>query len=190
MWARLAGIVTVLALPVVAAAQVSTGAANPVYHGGLEIRPAHGIINQTTGAASFAAGPWTLSPVNESNGVFPAQEAIVIALGEENFRLEPGMVKASRNGRRFSYRAPKGLTRGVRWLRIRLQRDGSYAFRFALRNVDLSRMRISDPVCVPMALIVGDDDGFTGVDLTSSGFTRRLTVRGACDIGDQWPWIR
>lgn len=178
-----------LALPIVAAAQVSTGPASPVYHGGLTIRPAHGVINEDTGSASFTAGPWVLSPVNESNGVFPSQEPILIAIGEESFRIEPGMVKANRKGRKFTYRAPRGLTRGIRQLRIQLQRDGSYAFRFSLRNVDLSRMRISDPVCVPMALIIGDDDGFSGVDLTSNGFSRRLTVRGRCDVGDSWPWV-
>ena len=187
MWSWLARVALLVTLPVVAAAQVSTSAI-PVYHGGLTIRPAHGVINEDTGSASFTAGPWVLSPVNEANGVFPSQEPILIAIGEESFRLEPGMVQANRKGRRFTYRAPKGLTRGIRQLRIQLQRDGSYAFRFSLKNVDLSRMRISDPVCVPMALIVGDDDGFTGVDLTSNGFSRRLTVRGRCDNVDSWPW--
>jgi len=187
MGSCLARVALLVLLPVAAAAQVSTSAI-PVYHGGLTVRPAHGVINENTGRASFSVSNWVLSPVNESNGVFPSQEPILIAIGEESFRIEPGMVKATRKGRRFTYRAPKGLTRGIRQLRIQLQKDGSYAFRFTLKNVDLSRMRISDPVCVPMALIIGDDDGFSGVDLTSNGFSPRLTVRGRCDNVDSWPW--
>lgn len=188
MWSRLAGVLVLLALPVAVVAEVST-VANPVYHGGLDVGPLRGTIalcRHCDGSASVIAGPWILSPVNESNGVFPAAEPIVLAIGEESFRLEPGMVRSNRKGTLFSYRAPRGLRRGIRYLRMRLQPDGSFAFRFALRDIDLSSMKITDPVCKPFALIVGDDDGFISLDLTSRSFSRRLAVRGSC-VSD-WPW--
>jgi hypothetical protein len=106
-----------------------------------------------------------------------------------------GQVKASKNGKTFVYRNPK-VTRGVRLLKIRrLKNDGDgtprYSFTFSLVNIDLSFMVDQYPLCTPMAIIVGDDDGFSGVELDRpGGFTRsRVRVDGACINVADWPWI-
>ena len=49
---------------------------------------------------------WRLGLREDSNGIFPDQEPIVVALGEESFRLEAGSLTRSRNGKVFRYQAP------------------------------------------------------------------------------------
>jgi len=56
--------------------------------------------------------------------------------------------------------------------------------------VDLSQLVLSNPVCQPLAVIVGDDDGFTGADLmTRPAFSRHVAVPRACSV-NTWPWIQ
>src|SRR5262249_40295376 len=111
--------------------------------------------------------------------------------GEDSFRLEPGSLVALHRGRVFAYRAPKTVHRGVRRLRIWPQPDGTYRLRFTLIGADLSRLNIRDPVCVPLAVIVGDDDRFSGVTVPSPTFhSPRIAIPGACDAGGDWPWIQ
>src|SRR5262249_715688 len=125
-----------------------------------------------------------------SNGIDPANELVQISLGEETFLVPAGSFRASSNGKRFAYRS-KGTTRGGRTRRISRPPDGAYPVRFTLMGVDLSQLTLEFPICRPFAVIVGDDDGFTGLDLTRHGFnSKRFEVKGFCDVGGDWPWIR
>ena len=174
-----------------AAAQISASAV-PIFHGTLDVnQPAGGTLNRTTGQVKLKVSRWTFTPGADSNGIFPSQEPVVVALGEDSFRLEPGSLTALRGGRLFAYRAPKTVQRGVGRLRIWPQQDGTYRLRFTLIGADLSRLNIQDPVCVPLAVIVGDDDGFSGVTVTSPSFhSRRIGIPSACNAGGDWPWIQ
>src|SRR5262249_61084344 len=86
--------------------------------------------------------------------------------------VRAGQVKASKNGKRFVYRNPS-TTRGVQMLQIkRLKDDGDgtprYRFTFTVK-IDLSFILSEYPLCSPMAVIIGDDDGFSGVELDRPG---------------------
>jgi hypothetical protein len=179
--------------------------ATPVYHGVLWIAGrATGSINRRTGNAVLKVRRWILLPVSPSNGIYPDQEPIVIAMGDDSMRLPAGTLKTSRSGKVFSYRArtsttttttapdtTQGPDRALRRLRVQRFNDGSYALWFTLVGVDLSRLNIQDPVCLPLAVIVGDDDGFTGAVVSSPSFTsRRFNISRACDLSNDWPWIQ
>jgi len=174
-----------------AAAQISTSAV-PIFHGTLDVnQPAGGTLDRKTGQVKLRVNRWMFMPVAGSNGIFPSQEPVLVALGEDSFRLEPGSLVSLHGGRVFAYRAPKSVKRGVRKIRIWPQPDGTYRLRFTLIGADLSRLNIEDPVCVPLAVIVGDDDGFSGVTVTSPSFTsRRIAIPGPCNAGGDWPWIQ
>jgi hypothetical protein len=167
-----------------------------VYHGVLGVRPTTGAFDKNVGIASLRVRSWILGLAANSNGIAPDKEAIIIAVGDtEKLVVPAGQVKASKNGKTFVYRIPK-VTRGVRLLKIRrLKNDGDgtarYSFTFSLVNIDLSFMVDQYPLCTPMAIIVGDDDGFSGIELDRpGGFTRsRVRVDGACINVADWPWI-
>ena len=185
-----ASLAALLALPATTRAQAA-----PVYHGVLGVRPATGAFDKNVGIASLRVRSWILGLAANSNGIAPDKETIIIAVGDtEKLVVPAGDVKASKNGKSFVYRNPKG--RGVRLLKIRrLKDDGDgtarYSFTFSLVNIDLSFMVDQYPLCTPMAIIVGDDDGFSGIELDRpGGFTRsRVRVDGACINVADWPWI-
>jgi len=174
-----------------ASAQPTTKA-TPIYHGILDILAARGTISPDTGIASLRIRRWRLLLSPDSNGIFPDQEPTVIALAENSFYLTAGSLKASRGGRVFRYRAPRNAgPRSVRSLRITGRRDGTYLVSFTLTGVELSRLTIQNRDCVPMAVIVGDDDGFGGARLRRPSFaTRQLLLPGGCDVSGDWPWIQ
>jgi hypothetical protein len=180
---------TLLAAAVVQAGPVTT--ADPVYHGELSIRPAGGTINRRNGNATINIRNWTFTPTPQSDGVFPDQEPIIVALKDDNFRLEAGALHANRKGNTFTYRSTaKKTPRGVRLLKLTHLADGSWTVRLSMAGVDLSRLNLEDPICSPMAVIVGNDDGFGGVTITSPGWTsRRVDIPAGCDVGNAWPWI-
>jgi hypothetical protein len=187
----MASLAALLALPATTRAQAA-----PVYHGVLGVRPATGAFDKNVGIASLTVRNWILGLADNSNGIAPDKEAIIIAVGDtEKLVVPAGQVKASQNGKTFVYRNPK-VTRGVRLLKIhRLKNDGDgtprYRSTFSLVNIDLSFMVDQYPLCTPMAIIVGDDDGFSGVQLDRpGGFTRsRVRVDGACLNVADWPWV-
>ena len=173
-----------------ARAQISTGA-TPVHHGELDIRPAVGTINGATGIGTLRVRRWRLVLAETSNGIFPGQEPVVVALGEESFVLAAGSLTPSRHGKVFRYRAPADAgPRGFRFFRIARRANGSYRVRFTLIGIDLSALVLQTPVCQPMAVIVGDDDGFTGAFLTRPHFKRHVAIPHACDPRNDWPWIQ
>ncbi len=54
----------------------------------------------------------------------------------------------------------------------------------------MSQLLLRNPVCEPLAIVVGDDDGFTGADLmTRPSFSRHVAVLRACSE-NTWSWIQ
>lgn len=170
-------------------------AQEPLYHGVLSVRSATGGIDKEDGIGSLRVKNWEFRLSPDSNGIAPDREPIIIAIGEsERLVIPAGHVGASRNGKRFVYRNP-GIPRGVRSFSMRrLKDDGAglarYRVRFSLVGIDFSSLTIQFPDCKSLAVIVGDDDGFTGVDLDRPGGFRgsRVRVLGAC-TAEEWPWL-
>lgn len=83
-----------------------TSSATPVHHGTLVVRPAVGRIDRGAGLGSFTIKGWTRALAGQSNGVCPDSEPVLITLGtgQQSWRLEPGMLKASRHGRAWTFR--------------------------------------------------------------------------------------
>jgi hypothetical protein len=165
----------------------------PVFHGTLQLARGRGSFDGRSGAARFTVRHWRMVLADGSNGVFPSQEPIVIAVGAYQFRLEPGALKVDRAGRHFRHRAAKGAARrGILRLDMKRKSSTEYDLSFTLADVQIFQLTEQTPVCMPMAVIIGDDDGFSGVDFDRPGFpqraTRRLSVlRDPC-AADTWPW--
>jgi hypothetical protein len=162
------------------------------FHGLLDVRAAAGHFDPITGGNGTLGFPrWRLLPTPDSDGVFPDHEPILIQLGDFNQYLLPaGALRASRNGKAFKYRAPRSSgPRTIKRLVLKRQADGGWRARFAMTGLDLSRLVIEDPVCLSMAIIIGDDDFFSGVSLTRKSFTaKRVRVDGTCEA-NTWPWL-
>jgi hypothetical protein len=173
-----------------AAGQIAVGA-TPQFHGALEVRPAHGSFDPASGTASVKVRGWRLQLYSTSNGIYPDKETVEVAIGEQAFMLPPGSLRVSRKGKMFSFRAPKTEApsmQPIRSLRIQQKRDG-YMIRFTVTGIDLSTLLLQDPVCMPTAILIGDDDGFSGVEYSRPTFSsRRLNVPSDCNIGNDWPW--
>ena len=171
----------------------------PTNHGVLGFLPAKGKIDRTTGIASLKVQHARLLLSPTSDGVFPDREPILVALGDNAFSLGAGMLKASHAGKVLSYRAPRnGDPSGILSFRIWQiagpgaagASRGAYGIRFTLRGLNLTLLDVQDPLCLPMAVIVGDDDGFSGVVLTSPSFqSRHYSIPRDCDTGGGWPWL-
>jgi hypothetical protein len=171
-------------------------AAAPIYHGVLAVRPAGGGFDKNTGDASLRVKNWILQLRHDTNGIAPDREPIQVDIGDtEQFFVPAGQMHASRNGKRFTYRNPR-TSRGVRSLAIqRIKNDPSgtvqYRVAFSVVGVNLSSLVTSYPLCTPLAVIVGDDDGFSGVELDRPGGFNgsRVRVAGACISETNWPWV-
>jgi hypothetical protein len=203
--AILAVIAFLVAVPV--GAQSPPPGGSPVFHGVLEVLPAPGTIDRATGAAVLRLHRWRLQlqPAQDglpgSNGIFPDRERVLIALGsggENDLYLPPGSLVAHRRGKVFTYRAPRGTVRGVKAIRItEVQKDpttglgGVYRVNATLVGVVLTDLLFrTRPDCMPLAIIVGDDDGFSGVQLSERNLDgRRIAVAGSCGVGTEWPWL-
>jgi hypothetical protein len=183
-----------VALALAGLVAVAADAAPPTHHGKLKIgSPGRGRIDLNTGNATFWVHGWTLVPSSDSNGIDPATEGVIIAVGDsENFVLPADQLKASKSGTRFTYRAKSG--RGIRMLKLVKNADGSFTVRFKVAGADFSRLLLLNrPAvdCLPFALIIGDDDGFSGVNFELpklSPLSGLLTIPGFCDNVPGWPW--
>jgi hypothetical protein len=185
----------VAAVLVALAGRGSAQTATPIFHGALGIRPAVGTMNKTVGVGSLRVKGWDLVLRPDSNGIAPTQEQTLIAIGDTERLVVPvGGIKASRNGKRFTFRDPK-TPRGVRSLQLVQYTKGCLGFAcyhvsFSLVGIDLSQLVVESPVCSPMAIIIGDDDGFHGVNLARPGLVgTRIRVLGPCDATGGWPWL-
>jgi hypothetical protein len=171
--------------------------ASPIFHGALGIRPAVGTINlgKYQGIANIKIQGWNLVLYPTSNGISPTTEQIIIAIGDsERLVIQAGSVKSSRNGKRFTFSDPKA-PRGVRSLKIVQYTNGClglacYKVSFSLVKIDLSTLLTESPVCTPMAIIIGDDDGFSGVQLTRPGLVGpKIRIQSSCNDVNNWPWL-
>ena len=181
------------AIAAVAPAYAISTTATPVHHGVLRVAKSRGTVNRADGVAEVTARKWALVLSPSSDGIFPSQEPIVIAVAEDNFRLEPGMLKAV-NRRTFRYKAPKKpkVERGVRSITIKQRGDGSYSVDFQVRGIQLFDLSRRAPLCLATAFIVGDDDGFIGVTYDSPGspplVSRRVVFGESTCPAEEWPW--
>ena len=201
VWRTLA---IVLLLAATARGQVVTPppGGSPVFHGVLEVLPASGTIDRASGDAVLRLHRWRFLLVPGSNGIFPDRERVLIAVGktgQNNLFLPPGSLVAHRRGKVFTYRAPRG-TEGqtIQSIRItRVQKDPSTGLGSVYRvNATLVGLVLSDllfktmPDCMPLAVIVGDDDGFSGIQLREKSLdARRFSVAKPCSVGADWPWL-
>jgi hypothetical protein len=171
------------------------GAIAPVFHGALGIKPALGGFQKNTGVASLRVKNWNFVLTPNSNGIYPTQEGVIIAIGTtEQLVVPASLIHASRNGRQFTFRDPK-TTRGVRMFQLRQYSNcpgkACYHVAFTLVGIDLSTLVLSYPFCSPMAILVGDDDGFSGVQFDRPGGFNgsRVKIDGTCNSGSGWPWL-
>lgn len=172
-----------------ATAQPTTSAL-PVHHGTLALARAYGAIDPASGAAALRAKRWSLTLAARSNGVFPESEPVLVAIGEEVFLLPGGSLRARGRSSTLVYRAPKNQRRGIRSIRLTPRIGGDWLVHVTLANIELSRLLLQDPSCVPIAIIVGDDDGFSGIQIRRAGRAgKRLIVTGACTPADNWTWL-
>jgi hypothetical protein len=179
------------ALLVVAALCGPAFAGGPTHHGKLRLdRPGRGRIDLNTGEAAFTVKKWLFLPRRDRR-IDPTTEQVTIGVADEKFVLPVGSVKASRNGKKFSYRS--NTDRGVQALKLVLQSDGDYKLKLLkVAGVDLSTLVISDPpICLGFALIIGNDDGFSGVsfDRPKPFPSKLLTLPGFCTDTTDWPWL-
>jgi hypothetical protein len=181
-----------LLLACTASAQVASSP-DAIYHGILEVRRARGTLDRRTGNALLQVRDWRFILTPGTNGLFPDQEPILITMeGDPGFLLPAGMLRKSRKGNTFTYRAPRSSDpRSIRLFRLKVLADGSWLVRFKLRGLTLSGLIVQDPICLPLAVIIGDDDGFSGVEFTSPSFrSRRVRVASECvPPGNEWPWL-
>jgi len=139
--------------------------AQSLAHGQLSIaRAARGTIDLDSGNATFKVKNWGLVLADDSNGVKPADEPFTIAIGDsERILLPAGKLKASKNGKRFRYR-DQSITRGIQQLNLVMTQGGPIKVSFKVVGIDMSGLLIGDPpLCLAFAIILGDDDGFSGV---------------------------
>ena len=182
----------VLVLAVAAAVGAPTLASGQALtHGQLSVaRAARGTIDLDSGNATFKVKNWAIVLASGSNGVNPADEPFTIGVAEERFLIPAGQLKASKNGKRFSYR-DKSVDRGIQELKLVRTADGPSKVSFKVVGADLSGLIIGDPpLCLPFAVIIGDDDGFSGVsfDRPKPYPSRLLTIPGSCKDTTEWPW--
>jgi hypothetical protein len=195
---RLAAVVLLLALPA-AAQDTPPPGGSPVFHGVLEVLPASGTINRATGDAVLRLHRWRLLLEPQSNGIFPDRERVVIAVGNgglNTFFLPPGSLVSRRHGKVFTYRAPRGTVQGIKSIRIvavstDLLAGAIYRVDATMVGVILSDLLFTTrPDCMPLAVIVGDDDGFSGIQLAEKNpGGPRIRVANACSPGADWPWL-
>ena len=186
-WLLIGGLVAALVWPASSGAISTT--ATPIYHGKLELQPSRGTINPDNGEATLTVRRWRLALTDDSDGIFPDLEPVVVDIGDDSFRLEAGMLKKSRSGKRFTYRSSAPAS-PIRFVKVRLLPEGAYLVSFSVRGLQLYRLVLRSPRCLPTAFIVGDDDGFSGLDLSNPiRAPRRVTGSPIACAADAWPWV-
>jgi hypothetical protein len=184
--------VGVLLLVLAPVAGAVSDVAIPVHHGELHVKRARGRFDRTSGLGTITVRGWVLKLGSGSDGIVPDEEPLVVAIGDDSFRL-PARALRRKGKRTYRYRARGRVTRGVQKLRMRQQTDDTWIVDFTVRAVPLYRLTTEAPVCLATAIIVGDDDGFAGVQFDNPGFpvkpTKRLVVDPVDCTADGWPWV-
>jgi hypothetical protein len=189
---RRLALVSVLVLAVASVAGAISDTAIPVHHGSLRVKRARGRFDRTSGLGTITVRGWVLRLGSGSDGIVPDQEPLVVAIGDDSFRLEANALR-KKGKRSYRYRAHGRVTRGIQKLKMRRQSDDTWIIDFTVRSVPLYRLTNEAPVCLATAIIVGDDDGFAGVQFDNPGFpvrpTKRLVVDPIDCTADGWPWV-
>jgi hypothetical protein len=175
----------------VVAPSLARGQTTSLAHGQLSVaRAARGTINLDSGVAAFKVKNWGFVLASDSDGVNPANEPFTIAIGDtERILLPAGELRASKNRKRFTYNSKDD--RGFQQVKLVRAPDGTIRVTFKLVGVNLSGLLIGDPpLCLPFAVIIGNDDGFSGVsfDRPKPYPSRLLTIPGSCKDTQEWPW--
>lgn len=177
-----------------ALAQPVTGVVKPIHHRALEVKPARGRIDPGSGVATITLNGWGLGPLPTSNGVFPDLEHIRIWIGEFNdFNIPEGALIPRRGGRYFTYKMPPEQQVGIQKLRIKPMGDGTFRFWVTLKHTSLAELVIANPQCINFTFVIGDDDGFDGVNFLRRGRqwfdSRRVFVDTRCEPIGSWPGL-
>ena len=153
------------------------------------LRAGRGSINLDSGQATFRVAGWEIEFPKDNNGVDPGTEPVTIAIGDaERFLIPPGSMKVLHKGKKYLYKSK--TDRGVQLLKLAWTPAKTLKMTLKIAGVDLSQLVIADPpICLSMAVIIGDDDGFSGVsfDRPKPFPSKLLTIPGFCTPQD-WPW--
>jgi len=151
--------------------------------GTLAVRPARGRLDIATGAATLTVRRWRYVPAAGSDGIDPASEPITLVLGTDQVTLPAGAVTASDAGRRYAFRDDTAA-RGFNRLRLKRRSDGAWLVSFRVSGMDQTQLVTQYALCEPLALVVGNDAGVSGVDLDRprGANSPRVKLRGFCRI--------
>jgi hypothetical protein len=149
----------------------------------LAVRPARGTLDVATGAATLAVKRWRLTPAPASDGMDPAAEPIVLALGSDEVTLPAGLVRAVAPGRRYAFR-DNTVARGLKRLKLTRRADGVWLVSLRAVGLDLTPLVNQYPLCLALGIAIGNDQGASGVDLDRprGAGSRRLKLRGFCKL--------
>jgi hypothetical protein len=173
------------ALPIVllalAAAQPAS-ALDAQFISNLAVRPASGKLDITSGLMGLEIHRWRWVPAAGSDGIDPASEAITLMVGTDTILLPAGAVAESRPGR-YSHR-DRSATRGFTRLRMKRGADGAWIVSLRVAGMDETPLVNQVTVCVPFAMVIGNDAGVSGVDLDRPRGvdSPRVKLRGFCQI--------
>jgi len=165
----------------------------PIFHGQLAIGAARTTIDDASGNVVMTVRNFLFRPDLSSNGMFPAEEPITIGLGIDSLVLPAGALVPNKKGTKFTYRSPGGRERDIVFFRMSLTPSGDWKVKFKVIGMSLSQLTIVSPMCESLAVIVGDDDAFSGVTLARKTnlfgefVGKRVKLQGACTPED-WPW--
>jgi hypothetical protein len=149
----------------------------------IAVRPAKGKLDESRGVGSLKVRRWRFRPRSTSDGLAPAQEPVVVSVGDRTqFVLPAGALVASKNGKRFRYKN-EGATQGITSFKLKQRRDGAYDVWFTLEGVVMDQLLVQYPFCDTFSLELGNDEAFSGIDFDRPRGDRspRIKVRGFCE---------
>jgi prolipoprotein diacylglyceryltransferase len=148
----------------------------------LAVRPARGRLDIATGQMTLEVRRWHWVPAAGSDGIDPAGELITLMLGSDTILLPAGAVTEPRPGR-YAYR-DRSATHGFTQLRMKRGSNGSWLVSFRVAGMDQIQLVSQFALCVPLALVIGNDAGVSGVDLDRprGAESPRVKLRGFCQI--------
>jgi hypothetical protein len=164
----------------------------PIYHGVLQLPVAgRGVRDLETHMGRLQVQHWDFFVSPDSNGIFPDQEPVYVAVDRQTFEVPPGQIRKRRRGRLFIYRARRPLPEfGLRYFRLAERQPGIWAVAFRVRGLDVTPLSGDVDACLAAAVIIGDDDAFSGIKLRERGLdAKTFVVPLPCDPNGSWPWL-